>query len=383
MSVTRHRPALRLLCPAKINLHLRVGPRRRADGLHPLLSWMTTVGLFDTLEFAASELAPAVSTSGDTGAAGRDEAPTDRRGDAPRPAASAARPADVGVVAGSHASLVSSGSHDAPTAPTAAVPVPLTLACDPPGFPCDERNLVFRIAAAWAGQRDPASPRLVPLQGRLTKRIPAGAGLGGGSSDGARALQAVNRLWRTDRSADELSAFAARFGSDLPFFLFGPSSVCTGRGEVVRPIAPPRPRWAALVLPPVHMPTPDVYRRFDEMGLGREQDVADEPNWADWSQLNAARLLPRLVNDLEPAAFALRPDLGELREAVERRLGRPVRMSGSGSSLFTLFDAANEARDAAGALGELRRPMQSRIEAVEIAPQIEDDLAVSLAGGSR
>jgi 4-diphosphocytidyl-2C-methyl-D-erythritol kinase len=225
-----------------------------------------------------------------------------------------------------------------------------------------------------------AGPDVTPLLVRLTKRIPTGAGLGGGSSDGARALQAVNRLWRTDRPADELSAFAARFGSDLPFFLFGPSSVCTGRGEVVRPIAPPRPRWAVLVLPPVHMPTPDVYRRFDELGLGRAQDVAGEPGWAEWAQLDAARLLPRLVNDLEPAAFSLRPDLGELRQAIERTLGRPVRMSGSGSSLFTLYDTAEEASGAARVLGGLGWSMRCQVEAVEIAPRIEDDLAGYLAG---
>src|SRR6266550_81911 len=143
MSVTR-RTALRLLCPAKINLHLRVGPRRRAaDGFHPLLSWMVTVGLFDTLEFAASESASVVSTSGDPGAAGRDEAPTDRRGDAPRPAASAARPAVSGA---------SSSSPGARTSSAASGTVPLTLACDPPELPCDERNLVVRIVAAWGNE---------------------------------------------------------------------------------------------------------------------------------------------------------------------------------------------------------------------------------------
>jgi 4-diphosphocytidyl-2-C-methyl-D-erythritol kinase len=375
MSVTGNATLLRLRCPAKINLHLRVGQRRPADGFHPLLSWMATVGLFDTLEFtAATPVAAAAAstavgnqapgpTSGVSGAAGRTQAPTDRRGNPPRPpSASAARPVES----------------------TASVPVPFTLECDPPGLlPCDERNLVVRIANAWRSEIAAATRGLIPLRARLTKRIPAGAGLGGGSSDGARALQAVNRLWRTDRPADELSAFAARFGSDLPFFLFGPSSVCTGRGEVVRPVTPPRPRWAVLALPPVHMPTPDVYRRFDELGLGREQDVADQPDWTAWARLDAVQLLPRLVNDLEPAAFSLRPDLGALRERIESSAGRPVRMSGSGSSLFTLYDAEDEARGAAKALSGLGLPAHGRFEAVEIAPQVEDEreeLAGDLTG---
>jgi 4-diphosphocytidyl-2C-methyl-D-erythritol kinase len=453
MSVTRRPVALRLLCPAKINLHLRVGPRRHADGFHPLLSWMVTVGLFDTLEFEPAAAAAAASSylasglsSGHPGAAGRDQAPTERRGALPRPPASAPRPAEVAPHSGpaGGASAVLPDSQDRPAEAASAKESLVTLVCEPPDLPCDERNLVARIAAAWGnefaagrtgrgsdataattaatttagggvnppgareegtegveGTHRPSAPRGTPplppghaaqaqtgsasgpritrLRARLTKRIPTGAGLGGGSSDGARALQAVNRLWRTDRPADELSAFAARFGSDLPFFLFGPSSVCTGRGEVVRTVAPPRPRWAVLVLPPVHMPTPDVYRRFDEMGLGRESDVAGEPDWAEWALLDASGLLPRLVNDLEPAAFSLRPDLGGLRQEMERALGRPVRMSGSGSSLFTLYDTPDEAREAARTLGGRRLSMQFRVEAVEIAPRIEDEVAAGIS----
>src|SRR5581483_8619857 len=102
---------------------------------------------------------------------------------------------------------------------------------------------------------------------------PAGAGLGGGSSDGAFTLMALNRLWKVGGAADVLSAFAARFGSDLSFFFHGPSSVCRGRGEIVSPVERPTARWAVLVLPAISMPTPDVYRRFDAMNLGRHQDV--------------------------------------------------------------------------------------------------------------
>lgn len=305
---------MRLLCPAKVNLHLRVGPRR-GDGFHPLLSWMVTVGLFDTLLLERID------------------------------------------------------------APAAAAAPGVALSCDRPDLPCDGRNLVVRVAAAWLAEAGPAALG-GGLRAVLQKRIPVGAGLGGGSSDAARAILGVNRMMaaesRATRTADELSAFAARFGSDLPFFLFGPSSACAGRGEVVSPVPPPRPRWAVLVLPPVHMPTADVYRRFDELGLGRERDVADSPDWQEWAALGAAELLPRLTNDLEPAAFSLRPDLNELRRAVERATGRVVRMSGSGSSLFTLFDGRPEAEAAARAVG---KALTVRTEAVEVAPPIEDDLA--------
>jgi 4-diphosphocytidyl-2-C-methyl-D-erythritol kinase len=267
---------------------------------------------------------------------------------------------------------------DAVADPTSGPAGPVTLSCDQPDVPCDGRNLVVKVAAAWLAEQRPAAAG--GLWAVLHKRIPVGAGLGGGSSDAARAILGLERMgadereeWRAGRTADDLSAFAARFGSDLPFFLFGPSSACSGRGEVVRPVPPPRPRWAVLVLPPVHMSTADVYRRFDELGLGRERDLTDEPDWPAWAVLGADELLPRLVNDLEPAAFSLRPDVDELRRAAERAAGRIVRMSGSGSSLFTLFDGRAEAEAAARDIGER---LGVRTDAVELAPDIDDDLAV-------
>ncbi len=189
---------------------------------------------------------------------------------------------------------------------------------------------------------------------------------------------ALNRLFPGGgvQSPGELSAFAARFGSDVPFFLAGPSSVCSGRGEIVRAIAKPRPRWAVLALPSLMMPTPEVYRRFDAMGLGRVEDIEREPDWSDWTKLDAASLLPLLVNDLELPAFALRPELGDLRRDMERSLGRAVRMSGSGSSLFTLYDEPDEARFAAQKLSAaIPSSLGTRTEVVEVAPAIRDDLS--------
>jgi 4-diphosphocytidyl-2C-methyl-D-erythritol kinase len=97
------------------------------------------------------------------------------------------------------------------------------------------------------------------------------------------------------------------------------------------------------------MPTPDVYRQFDKMNLGRESDITVAPDWRRWLALPSAELLPNLVNDLEPPAFALRPELARLRDNLEQSLARPVRMSGSGSSLFTLYDDKNAAESASAA----------------------------------
>lgn len=317
----------RLLAPAKINLHLRVGSPA-PDGFHPLMSWMCTVALFDTLE--VSRLAK-----------------------------------------GDGKSLV-------------------YMTCDDPALPCDATNLIVRAGAALAEAIAADRPTRVgdnALVGRevteetvgvfgvkvaLRKRIPFGAGLGGGSSDGATAMIGLNRVWSAGFDRDRLAALSARCGSDLPFFFYGGSSICTGRGQVVRPTPPPVARWAALFLPDVQMPTPRVYRVFDEMKLGHPRHLAAElVDWVAWAKLPAEELLPLLVNDLESPAFAINPQLGRLRSELETDLGRPVRMSGSGSSLFTLF--GNEA-DAVRVAESVSGKYHVRSVAVEVSPKISDDL---------
>ncbi len=307
---------MNLLAPAKINLHLRVG-RRRDDGFHPLVSWMCTVGLFDNLTLEPVHIDP-ISERG-------------------------------------------AGSRY------------VTLVCDAPDLAVDQTNLVVRTAAGFleAARTTHEVPATAGFHATLVKRIPMGAGLGGGSSDGARALLGLNAYFRTDWPASKLSAFAARFGSDMPFFVHGPSSICRGRGEFVRPIASPAPQWAVLLLPDIMMPTAQVYRRFDEMGLGNDREVEAELNWASWSRLGVQELLFNLVNDLEPPAFAIAPALADLRQQAEQIVKRPVRMSGSGSSLFTLFDHQAEADTAARELG---KRLDVRAMAVQLAPDLLDDL---------
>jgi len=277
---------MRLLAPAKINLHLRVFGVQ-SDGFHPLLSWMSTVGLFDRIEIERTENG-------------------------------------------------------------------IALTCDDPSIPCDARNLVFRAANLMLAQR-PRKPTALPwdpssapgLRLHLSKRVPHSGGLGGGSSDAARTLLGLNRFLGMELTIDELAPLAAQLGSDVPFFLRGPSSICSGRGEIVDPIARPRPRWATLVLPEIAMPTPRVYQVFDSLGLGKAQAGLDQPSWQEWTSLNADELLPRLINDLEAPAFQISPQLGQLRTDLEQALGRIVRMSGSGSTLFTLFDDSEAAKNAA------------------------------------
>ena len=205
----------------------------------------------------------------------------------------------------------------------------------------------------------------------LQKRIPVGAGLGGGSSDGAFTLRALNHLWQLNLPQQRLMEIAASLGSDVPFFLDGPSAICRGRGEVVEKAGRPAIQWVLLVLWPRPMPTAQVYRKFDEMGLGKESNLDPEPPWDRWMKLSSLDLLPMLRNDLESAAFQIDPQLGQTKAEMEQLLGRPVRMSGSGSSLFSLYDNEADAREAARLVMQ-RDNLQALT--VELAPQERESL---------
>jgi 4-diphosphocytidyl-2-C-methyl-D-erythritol kinase len=281
---------MRILSPAKINLHLRVGPRS-ADGFHPLLSWMCTVGLHDTIEMSAA------SNPG------------------------------------------------------------IQLKCDRPDVPVDETNLIVRAGRTLGDQRG--------ADVTLQKNVPMGGGLGGGSSNAAFALIGFNQIWNLNFSMNQLAEIGARLGSDVPFFLHGPSSVCAGRGERVMPIPKPAAKFAVLFFPKLSMSTAAVYRRFDEMKLGSHQAVTPQPDWIAWTKLPAGELLKVLVNDLEAPAFSLQPELDELRRRIEKRIGRIVRMTGSGSTLFTLAD---HRQDAAAAAAEVRRD-SINAELFELPPE--------------
>lgn len=368
---------MRVHAPAKINLHLRVG-KARSDGFHPLISWMCTVGFFDTLDIERAGDATCVHLAVDRQPMHSRQWATD--GGVDNDATTTSRPtrgdASHGGSAPSEGGAAADVPHDRPV--DVAVNVP-----------ADANNLVARAAVLWSAQAPVARARAgegptglgkprhadhnaaadrerLGLTVRLTKRVPVGAGLGGGSSDAARTLLALNDIDHAAWSRARLAELGARLGSDVPFFFFGPSSVCTGRGEVVRPIAMPRAKWVALYMPGLHVSTPAVYRQFDAMRLGRDEDVSVEPDWTAWSQLPADELMPRLVNDLEAPAFVVCKELSELRSRLERVTGRVVRMSGSGSTLFTLFD---EEAEALGAVARSGWPGHSgRVEVVPVCP---------------
>lgn len=212
----------------------------------------------------------------------------------------------------------------------------IRLSCDDPSLPEGPDNLVYRAAECL--RRRYGHHRGVRVQ--LAKRIPARAGLGGGSSDAASTLIGLNELWRLGLTFAELASVAAELGSDVPLFVHGGPSIIRGRGEQVEPIRLVWPGRIVLVVPPFGMNTGEVYRHW------RATDAP--PRSAD-EVLRAHRsgddLDGLLFNMLEEPAFTIEPRLAALRARLVE-LGAPrVRMSGSGAAMFALFPDASRAED--------------------------------------
>jgi 4-diphosphocytidyl-2-C-methyl-D-erythritol kinase len=159
----------------------------------------------------------------------------------------------------------------------------------------------------------------------LRKKIPAGAGLGGGSADAAAAMEAVRRMLDLELSDAEMLEIGAEIGSDVPFCLTGGAAWIRGRGEQLEPVELPVGVPYLLAIPPFRLSTPTVYAAWDDLGGPRSRRLV--PGFGA-----VATLLPELSNDLEPAAEAVEPRLVEFREALERIVGVPALLAGSGSA---------------------------------------------------
>lgn len=179
----------------------------------------------------------------------------------------------------------------------------------------------------------------------LGKRIPVKAGLGGGSSDAAAALLAVNQLAGNPVPRHELLQFAARLGSDIPFFLSGgPLALAWGHGERMLRLPPLPAAPALLLVPPVAISTPDAYRMVDDawQGTGRRGAVALElETLSSWGSIG------RLAgNDFEFALFGGHPEMKRAFEALAATRPLVCRMTGSGAALFAIYRTTKDRDDA-------------------------------------
>lgn len=224
----------------------------------------------------------------------------------------------------------------------------LTLAITGPfsaGLEADEDNLVVRAARLL----DPARGAALKLE----KNLPIASGIGGGSSDAAAALLALNELWNVGLSVGELSKLAAKLGADVPVCLHKQPAWMSGVGADVAPMRAPT-LHGVLVNPGKPLSTPAVYRRFDALTLGAGFETRGAPEWASAGEVVAA--VSRYGNDLEAPAVALMPELGALLEVLrDDPRALCAALSGSGATCFAITQTGEDARAMAGEVAARNR----------------------------
>lgn len=216
-------------------------------------------------------------------------------------------------------------------------------------LPVDRSNLVFRAAEALQRAAFPAESRPKGASIRLTKQIPIAAGLGGGSSDAAATLIGLNRLWGLRWSRDRLAGLGATLGSDVPFFLYGPTAWASGRGEQIEPAISTGQGWMVLVNPGIAVSTAWVYQEFSRKLELTKTDREITINKFIAHRLSLREIFHRPHNDLEEVTLEAFPQLNQIKKELLSLGGKGVLMSGSGPTLFTCFNEYASAKRAAAA----------------------------------
>lgn len=295
MQIRRRASEIEVIAPAKINLFFEVASRRQ-DGFHEIETLMVPVGLYDTLAL-------------------RDD-PSGQVTLRARWAVGVTMP-DCGAAGGLQ-------------------PAPLS------DIPQGEENLAVRAVSLLAH----AAGINRGAQLRLIKRIPAGAGLGGGSSDAAAALLAASLAWNLGWPISQLAVIAAQIGSDVPFFLYSRSSVCTGRGERIQPVSGIAKLNLVIVSPPGGLSTAAVYKACKP---GSPPQAVDPTIHA--LRTGGLEMIGPLVHNrlLEPAR-RMSPWIDRVLDRVSAEHCPAVGMSGSGTSCFAVCRSASHARGVAARL---------------------------------
>ena len=269
--MSKKKPEMRRLAPAKINLSLHV-LRRRPDGYHDLASVMQKISIYDELIFS---------------------------------------PCDGGI----------------------------KLCCPGTDLPTDEKNLVYRAARAifqHAGYT--GGVEIV-----LTKKIPSAAGLGGGSSDAAATLVALNDLCSLNVSQSDLLKLGAKLGADVPFFVFGSRAFATGIGDELQALPDFPPLNIILINPAFELSTRKVYENLN-LALTKKKNNYSIPRFYALGDV-----IRELHNDLEAVSFRMHPQLNAFKQLLLDEGALGALMSGSGPTLFGIFadeKSAKEAQDA-------------------------------------
>ncbi len=209
----------------------------------------------------------------------------------------------------------------------------LQLTCNVPGIPTNETNLIHRAARALQQRYGISKGAFIGLD----KRIPAMGGLGGGSSNAAVALLGLTQLWKLSPTRDELMQIGATLGADVPFFFVGGTALGTGLGTEVTPLDEVKIIRLLIVTPDVGVSTAEAYQALDERALTKH--VANTILFSSRADDPFADSFPEdLHNDFEAVVFRLEPEIERVRDALVAAGARQALMTGSGASVFGVFD---------------------------------------------
>jgi 4-diphosphocytidyl-2-C-methyl-D-erythritol kinase len=212
----------------------------------------------------------------------------------------------------------------------------ISVSSNEPAAPGGDQNICFKAARLLQGSIGTRAGVAVTLN----KKIPVGAGLGGGSSDAATVLSTLPSFWNASVSGDLLRQLAIQLGSDVPFFLLSGSAFASGRGENLEPMILDIPFTILLCHPNVHISTAWAYAHLHLASQETEMDVA---RIVTTGMTNPGWLRENLRNDFEPVVFDAYPEVGRLKETMLRGGAAYASLSGSGSSVYGLFPDAEPA----------------------------------------
>jgi 4-diphosphocytidyl-2-C-methyl-D-erythritol kinase len=210
----------------------------------------------------------------------------------------------------------------------------ITLVCEGMKVPKDETNLVHRAARSFFSRTGLHEGTAI----KLIKNIPVAAGMGGGSSDAAAVLMALNNMWSKPLSQSELHKIAVELGADVPFFLMGKPCLARGIGEILEPLRAWPKCWYIIVRPPVEVSTSWVYRNLKLILTTGEYDYIKQT-------LNDAPVsIPQILeNDLERVTSVAFPIIGTIKKSLIQAGAQGALMTGSGPSVFGVFPTKDQA----------------------------------------
>ena len=209
---------------------------------------------------------------------------------------------------------------------------PWTLECSQEGIPTDERNLAWKAAKVYCDslKKDPNG-----LTIRITKRIPSGAGMGGGSADAAAVLRALNRHYGSPLSILALAELGAQVGSDVPFCVLCGTAMCEGRGELLRKL-PDMPDCVFVVCKPeFSVSTPELYKKIDQVAIPKHPD-----HMAMESALLAgdvAKVADLIYNVFDPVVTADHLEINYIKSICNSYGALGMQMTGSGSAVYAIM----------------------------------------------